>query len=347
MDNVLESQVPDTGKGANPAILEICNLSVDFKTKDGVGKRVLENFNLRLHEGQRIAVVGESGSGNTVLASSILRLLPEANSSGEILFKGENLMEASSRRVSEIRGAEIGMTFQDPLSSLNPIMTVGDQVSEVLRIRGVSKKESSAKTVLLLEELGIEDAASRLNSYPYEFSGGMRQRVLLAMSVIASPSILIADEPTTALDVRVQAQVMATINQLTIKRNLATIFISHDLSVVAGFADYVVVMYAGRVVEEGTVDEIFYRPAHPYTKGLLDSIPSVDQSSEKRLNSIPGVTPEPGQRSNGCVFRERCDRAQETCSAKAPELLVIGEQHLVRCHFPLSQLSSSLSKGMS
>jgi oligopeptide/dipeptide ABC transporter ATP-binding protein len=237
------------------------------------------------------------------------------------------------------------MTFQDPLSSLNPIMTIGDQVSEVLRIRGVSKKEASDRTVVLLQELGIEDASNRLNSYPYEFSGGMRQRVLLAMSVIASPSILIADEPTTALDVRVQAQVMATINQFTSKRNLATIFISHDLSVVAGFADYVVVMYAGRVVEEGPVDEIFYRPAHPYTRGLLDSIPSIDQSSEKRLNSIPGVTPEPGQRSSGCVFRDRCDSAQETCSAKAPELLTAGEKHLVRCHFPLLPLATSRDMG--
>jgi oligopeptide/dipeptide ABC transporter ATP-binding protein len=326
-------------------ILEINNLSIDFRTKDGAERKVLENFNLRLHEGQRIAVVGESGSGKTVMASSILRLLPEAHSSGEILFKGENLMVATSRRVSEIRGAEIGMTFQDPLSSLNPIMTIGDQVSEVLRIRGVSKKEASDRTVVLLQELGIEDASNRLNSYPYEFSGGMRQRVLLAMSVIASPSILIADEPTTALDVRVQAQVMATINQFTSKRNLATIFISHDLSVVAGFADYVVVMYAGRVVEEGPVDEIFYRPAHPYTRGLLDSIPSIDQSSEKRLNSIPGVTPEPGQRSSGCVFRDRCDSAQETCSAKAPELLTTGEKHLVRCHFPLLPLATSRDMG--
>jgi oligopeptide/dipeptide ABC transporter ATP-binding protein len=326
-------------------ILEINNLSIDFRTKDGAERKVLENFNLRLYEGQRIAVVGESGSGKTVMASSILRLLPEAHSSGEILFKGENLMVATSRRVSEIRGAEIGMTFQDPLSSLNPIMTIGDQVSEVLRIRGVSKKEASDRTVVLLQELGIEDASNRLNSYPYEFSGGMRQRVLLAMSVIASPSILIADEPTTALDVRVQAQVMATINQFTSKRNLATIFISHDLSVVAGFADYVVVMYAGRVVEEGPVDEIFYRPAHPYTRGLLDSIPSIDQSSEKRLNSIPGVTPEPGQRSSGCVFRDRCDSAQETCSAKAPELLTTGEKHLVRCHFPLLPLSTSRNMG--
>jgi oligopeptide/dipeptide ABC transporter ATP-binding protein len=326
-------------------ILEINNLSIDFRTKDGAERKVLENFNLRLYEGQRIAVVGESGSGKTVMASSILRLLPEAHSSGEILFKGENLMVATSRRVSEIRGAEIGMTFQDPLSSLNPIMTIGDQVSEVLRIRGVSKKEASDRTVVLLQELGIEDASNRLNSYPYEFSGGMRQRVLLAMSVIASPSILIADEPTTALDVRVQAQVMATINQFTSKRNLATIFISHDLSVVAGFADYVVVMYAGRVVEEGPVDEIFYRPAHPYTRGLLDSIPSIDQSSEKRLNSIPGVTPEPGQRSSGCVFRDRCDSAQETCSTKAPELLTTGEKHLVRCHFPLLPLSTSRNMG--
>jgi len=326
-------------------ILEINNLSIDFRTKDGAERKVLENFNLRLYEGQRIAVVGESGSGKTVMASSILRLLPEAHSSGEILFKGENLMVATSRRVSEIRGAEIGMTFQDPLSSLNPIMTIGDQVSEVLRIRGVSKKEASDRTVVLLQELGIEDAPNRLNSYPYEFSGGMRQRVLLAMSVIASPSILIADEPTTALDVRVQAQVMATINQFTSKRNLATIFISHDLSVVAGFADYVVVMYAGRVVEEGPVDEIFYRPAHPYTRGLLDSIPSIDQSSEKRLNSIPGVTPEPGHRSSGCVFRDRCDSAQETCSAKAPELLTTGEKHLVRCHFPLLPLSTSRNMG--
>jgi oligopeptide/dipeptide ABC transporter ATP-binding protein len=326
-------------------ILEINNLSIDFRTKDGAERKVLENFNLRLYEGQRIAVVGESGSGKTVMASSILRLLPEAHSTGEILFKGENLMVATSRRVSEIRGAEIGMTFQDPLSSLNPIMTIGDQVSEVLRIRGVSKKEASDRTVVLLQELGIEDASNRLNSYPYEFSGGMRQRVLLAMSVIASPSILIADEPTTALDVRVQAQVMATINQFTSKRNLATIFISHDLSVVAGFADYVVVMYAGRVVEEGPVDEIFYRPAHPYTRGLLDSIPSIDQSSEKRLNSIPGVTPEPGQRSSGCVFRDRCDSAQETCSAKAPELLTAGEKHLVRCHFPLLPLATSRDMG--
>jgi len=335
----------DTEMLSSRPILEINNLSIDFRTKDGAERKVLENFNLRLYEGQRIAVVGESGSGKTVMASSILRLLPEAHSSGAILFKGENLMLATSRRVSEIRGAEIGMTFQDPLSSLNPIMTIGDQVSEVLRIRGVSKKEASDRTVVLLQELGIEDAPSRLNSYPYEFSGGMRQRVLLAMSVIASPSILIADEPTTALDVRVQAQVMATINQFTSKRNLATIFISHDLSVVAGFADYVVVMYAGRVVEEGPVDEIFYRPAHPYTRGLLDSIPSIDQSSEKRLNSIPGVTPEPGQRSHGCVFRDRCDRAKETCSTKAPELLTTGEQHLVRCHFPLLPLSISKSKG--
>lgn len=345
MENSMKEQLGDTGIIGSPLILEIKNFSVSFTTKDGVARRVLENFNLRLYEGQRIAVVGESGSGKTVMASSILRLLPDAHSSGEILFKGENLMDASSRRVCEIRGAEIGMTFQDPLSSLNPIMTIGDQVSEVLRIRGVSKKEASDKTVELLHELGIDDAASRLDSFPYEFSGGMRQRVLLAMSVIASPSILIADEPTTALDVRVQAQVMATINQFTSKRNLATIFISHDLSVVAGFADYVVVMYAGRVVEEGPVDEIFYRPAHPYTKGLLDSIPSIDQSSEKRLNSIPGMTPEPGQRSKGCVFRDRCDRAQETCSSQAPELLEIGQRQLVRCHFPLLPLPISANKG--
>jgi len=347
MENVMEKDLWKNGTPDSQLILEIRNLSVDFTTKDGVERKVLENFNLRLHEGQRIAVVGESGSGKTVMASSILRLLPDAHTSGEIFYQGENLVDASDRRIRDIRGAKIGMTFQDPLSSLNPIMTIGDQVSEVLRIRGVSKKEALTKTVQLLEELGIEDAAGRIDSYPYEFSGGMRQRVLLAMSVIASPSILIADEPTTALDVRVQAQVMTTINDYTSNKNLATIFISHDLSVVAGFADYVVVMYAGRVVEEGPVDEIFYRPGHPYTKGLLDSIPSIDQSSEKRLNSIPGMTPEPGQRSTGCVFRDRCDRAQETCFSDIPELLVIDQQHSVRCPFPLLAPPSAIDKGQS
>jgi oligopeptide/dipeptide ABC transporter ATP-binding protein len=291
---------------------------------------IVENLDFSIGVGERVALVGESGSGKSVTARSLMRLDPFVRLSGTVDFDGVDVLRLSEREMSRYRGASIAMVFQDPMSFLDPLMTIGDQVAETLRIRGVDRREARKRALAVLDELGVDRAAQRLDSYPHEFSGGMRQRVVLAMALIGEPRLLIADEPTTALDVRVQDQVLALLDDVSSRRGLAVLFITHDLGVVAGFAERVLVMYSGRIVEDGLVDDIFARPAHPYTRGLIRAVPRIDQEL-KQLYAIPGAPPPPVARPAGCPFHPRCSESMARCQVDVPELLGIGAGR-VACH---------------
>jgi oligopeptide/dipeptide ABC transporter ATP-binding protein len=252
---------------------------------------------------------------------------------GEVTLDGARIDTASEAELTKIRGARIGMVFQDPLNALNPLMTVGRQVAEPLLARGERRADAKAKAVALLSRLGVSDAARGAEAYPHEFSGGMRQRVVMAMALILQPTVLIADEPTTALDVRVQAQVLALLSEVTAERGLAVLLITHDVGIVAGFADRVAVMYSGRIVESGPVEAVFTRPAHPYTSGLMGAVPRLE-SQDKRLTTIPGAPPTPERRPPGCAFAPRCPIATAECSAEAPPARLLTPTRAVRCFHP-------------
>ena len=297
----------------------------------GAGVPIVDGIDFSIGVGERVALVGESGSGKSVTARALMRLDRYARVSGRIDFNGTDLVKLSEREMSRYRGNEIAMVFQDPMSYLDPLMTIGDQVAETLRIRGVGKTEARKRALSVLDELGVDKAAERLNSYPHEFSGGMRQRVVLAMALIGEPRLLIADEPTTALDVRIQDQVLDLLDDVSARRGLAVLFITHDLGVVAGFAERVMVMYSGRLAEDGEVENVFARPLHPYTQGLIKAVPRIDQDLDK-LYAIPGAPPAPIARPGGCAFHPRCSQSFARCSVELPRLLTVGQGARVACH---------------
>jgi oligopeptide transport system ATP-binding protein len=320
-------------------LLEVDDLHVRFRTEDGIVQAVT-GVSFAIRPGEVFAVVGESGSGKTVTALSILGLLPEPPAEiagGRILWRGEDLLTVSAARRREVRGGEIAMIFQDPLTALNPVHTIGDQIMEMVRIhRPVSRQAARARAVEVLELAGISQAADRMRRYPHEFSGGMRQRAMIAMAIACEPQLLIADEPTTALDVTVQAQVLEVLLGIQDEIDSAIMLITHDLGVVAGVADHVMVMYAGREAESGFVDDVFERPAHPYTGGLMASVPRVD-GQEGALLPIGGQPPSMIDVPPGCAFHPRCPyaRLDGPCTQEVPPLHVVEGQSLHRsaCHF--------------
>ncbi len=315
-------------------LLSVRDLRSWFYTDQGIAKAV-DGVSFDVHAGETLGIVGESGCGKTVTSLSILRLLPEPpariSDDSSVLFEGEELTTASERRMRAVRGNEISMIFQEPMSSLNPVYSVGNQITEVLRLhRGLRRAEARAEAVRLLTEVGIPGPEQRVDEYPHQLSGGMRQRVMIAMALSCQPKLLIADEPTTALDVTIQAQILELLADLRERHAMAVLLITHDLGVIAEVCDRVVVMYAGQVVETGTVYEIFADPKHPYTRGLLDSLPSIE-SPGQRLNSIPGTVPSPTEWPSGCRFLERCGLAGEGCDAPQPLLRLEGEGRSARC----------------
>jgi peptide/nickel transport system ATP-binding protein len=316
-------------------LLSVRELLVGFATEGGLLKAV-DGVSFDLAPGEVLAVVGESGSGKSVAAQTILGLTrsPNARIEGSVRMSGEELLEASEAELRRYRGERIGMVFQDPMTSLNPVYRVGEQIVEAIRAhRRVGRDEARRRAIELLDSVGIADAGRRVEDYPHQLSGGMRQRAMIAMALALEPDVLIADEPTTAIDVTIQAQILALIERLNRERDLATILITHDLGVVAEVADRVLVMYAGRVVEEGTLDEIFYDPQHPYTWGLLGSLTRIDRPRPRRLPQIRGAPPSLLGMPPGCAFRPRCPHAFERC-AEPPGLdarLAEAPEHRDRC----------------
>jgi oligopeptide transport system ATP-binding protein len=314
------------------ALLEVKDLRVSFDTPDGEVHAV-SGIDFKLDAGDALAIVGESGSGKTQSMLALMGLLAEnGNASGEALFNGQNLMEMDAKELNNHRGKDIAMIFQDPMTSLNPYLSIDSQMTEVLmHHKGMSHKEATSHAVELLRAVRIPDPEQRIRQYPHEFSGGMRQRVLVAMGLLCEPDILIADEPTTALDVTVQAQITQLMGELRRESNTAIVLITHDLGVVAGLCDRVLVMYAGEVVEYGTVEQIYYQPKHPYTKGLLDSVPRLDDVDDTSLHAIPGNPPNLLALPKGCSFRRRCSQAFEACREK-PAIRDMGDGQMSRCH---------------
>lgn len=320
-------------------ILEIKNLRTAFYS-EGRELVAVDDVSYSVRAGQTVGVVGESGCGKSVTALSIMRLVPDPPGKiigGEILFKGENLANKSMGEMRKIRGNEISMIFQEPMTSLNPVFTIGDQIMEsILLHQGLNKAEAKEKAIEMLRLVGIPAPEQRVDEYPHQLSGGMRQRVMIAIALSCNPSLLIADEPTTALDVTIQAQILDLIAGLQKKLGMAMIMITHDLGVVAEVCDYVVVMYAGKVVEQGTVEDIFRKPSHPYTRGLLNSLPSYGgQAKQGRLETIPGLVPSLTDLPSGCRFQDRCTKKETKCSSAEPTLEKVGDGHAAACYFPV------------
>jgi peptide/nickel transport system ATP-binding protein len=321
-----------------PPLLTVQNLKVSVKNpQTGQIGWILRGIDLVLQEGERLALVGESGCGKSMTALSILHLLPQPPmemTEGSVVFKNRNLNALPEREWRSIRGKEIGMIFQEPSSSLNPVMAVGEQLAETLKIHlGLNREEIHDKIVSLLAEVGLPDPDRIMRQYPHQLSGGMCQRVMIAMAIACKPSFLIADEPTTALDVTVQTQVLELLFRMTEQHRLAVLFITHDLRIVKGYADRVAILYLGQVVEEGAPGEIFNHPQHPYTEGLLASIPGFAQKG-KALFSIRGSVPSPFEVTKGCAFAHRCQRVESSCREASPELIELTKGHQVRCFYP-------------
>ena len=315
-------------------VLEVRDIRTRFHTQDGVVHAV-NGISFDLDEGELLGVVGESGSGKSVTMMSLLKLLPMPPAeivSGRALLEGENLIALDVERLRRVRGAHVGFIFQDPMTSLNPVLTVGYQLTEPLRVHlGLSRAAARRRAVELLELVGIPMAASRLSDFPHQFSGGMRQRVMIAIALACDPKVLIADEPTTALDVTIQAQILDLVKRLRRELGMAIIWITHDLGVVAGLADRVMVMYGGLVVERARVNELYARPRHPYTQGLLRTLPRLDGTRSERLESIAGQPPNLGRAPAACPFAPRCDHAFERCWRENPVLEAVVEGHEVAC----------------
>ena len=329
----------NTRPAATDTVLEVDNLSVSFPTEDGLVKAV-RGVSYTLRRGETLGIVGESGSGKSVTSLALMGLLPtSAKITGSARFRGEELLGKNDREMSKIRGKNLAMIFQDPLTSLNPVYTVGKQIAEAVLVHhDVSKRAAWDRAVDLLKVVGIPFPEQRVNNYPHEMSGGMRQRVVIAIAMANNPEVMIADEPTTALDVTVQAQVLEALEAARTEIGAALVLITHDLGVIAGHADRVCVMYAGKLVESGTVDDIFYRPRMPYALGLLGSLPRVDEGRDARLTPIVGTPPSLLNLPPGCPFRPRCPLAQDICEEVEPDLLEVepGGRHAAACHFSTS-----------
>jgi oligopeptide/dipeptide ABC transporter ATP-binding protein len=324
-------------------LLEVKGLKVRFTTEDGV-VRAVDDVSFELDRGKVLGIVGESGSGKSVTAMTVLGLTRDKNTAfeGEVIYRGENLLALPESRLRDVRGAEIAMIFQDPMTSLNPVYTVGNQIVEaIVTHEQVSKQEAKRRTVELLRQVGIPNPQQRVDDYPHQFSGGMRQRAMIAMAISCNPDVLIADEPTTALDVTIQAQILELLDRLRADFDSAVILITHDLGVVAEVADEIAVMYAGRIVERATKRQLFYDPQHPYTWGLLGSIPRLDRPKPKKLASIEGMPPSLINLPQGCKFRPRCPHAFDKCFEE-PELANRVEErgHLDRCWLSVEEKRS-------
>lgn len=319
-------------------LLDVKNLNVSFKTTDGTVNAV-NDVSFSLSKGQTLGIVGESGSGKTQIAFAIMGLLAQnGTASGSIKFDGQEILNAPLAAINKIRAEQIAMVFQDPMTSLNPYMRVADQMAEVLvHHKNMSRSDAVAECVRMLDAVRIPDAKGRIGLYPHEFSGGMRQRVMIAMSLLCQPDILIADEPTTALDVTVQAQIMTLLSDLQRDFNMATVLITHDLGVVAGFCEQVMVLYGGRIQEEAAVKPIFSDPTHPYTKGLLKAIPRIDDEGEE-LSSIPGNPPNMTRAPKGCPFEPRCSFRQDRCVTELAPLEEFEPGRLRACHRPVEEI---------
>ena len=313
-------------------LLEVKDLRVSFDTPEGEVHAV-SGIDFNLEPGDALAIVGESGSGKTQSMMALMGLLAEnGHATGQALFKGKDLMQMGPPELNQCRGKEIAMIFQDPMTSLNPYLSIEKQMVEVLmHHQGLNRREAREHAIEMLRAVRIPDAGDRILQYPYEYSGGMRQRVMVAMGLLCEPDILIADEPTTALDVTVQAQITQLMDELRRQSKTAVVLITHDLGVVAGLCDRVLVMYAGEVVEFGSVEQIYYTPKHPYTRGLLESVPRLDHVEDTELHAIPGNPPNLLKLPRGCSFRSRCTQAFETCREK-PELKDDGHGRVIRCH---------------
>ena len=321
--------------GRNGNILEVKDLRTYFKTEDGTVKAV-DGISFELKRGETLGIVGESGSGKSVTNLSIIRLIPDPPGkivSGEIIFDGEDILSMPPDEVRKIRGKRIAMIFQDPMTSLNPFLRISKQLMELTRLHlGYTKQQAYSHAIEMLETVGIPDAAARVDSYPHEFSGGMRQRVMIAMALSCEPELLIADEPTTALDVTIQAQILELIRKLKQETGTSVILITHDLGVVAGMTDHIIVMYAGKVFEQAPTRELFACPGNPYTKGLLRSVP--DPTSEQgALYQIPGLPPDVAHLPPGCPFAPRCERAEDICRKEFPPFVRLNPDHHSLCHF--------------
>ena len=321
-----------------PDLLQVKNLQTSFFTPEGE-VRAIDGVSFEIGEGKTLGLVGESGCGKSVTSLSIMRLIPSPPGKivgGEILYRGRDLLKLNNEEMRKIRGNEISMIFQEPMTSLNPVFTVGNQIGEAIRLhQGLGKRETRQKTIEMLRLVKIADPESRVDAYPHQLSGGMRQRVMIAMALSCNPSLLIADEPTTALDVTIQAQILELMKELQQKiGGMALLLITHDLGVVAEQADEVAIMYAGKIVERASTKAIFNHPFHPYTVGLLNSLPGAGALKKKRLDAIPGVVPSPLHLPSGCRFRDRCPRAAELCAEKEPPLENKETGHPAACHFP-------------
>ena len=319
-------------------LLEVKDLKVSFRTEDGL-VRAVDGISFSVDEGEVVGIVGESGSGKSVTMMSVMRLINDPNAiyEGEILYKGRNLMGVSQDAMREVRGEEIAMIFQDPMTSLNPVYTVGWQIEEQLNEHNdLNKGQARQRAIALLTQVGIPKPEQRIDDYPHQFSGGMRQRVMIALALSCNPDLLIADEPTTALDVTIQAQILELVKSLKREFGSAVVLITHDLGVVADIADRILVMYAGRIVEEGNKEQIFYDPQHPYTWGLLGSIARLDRPKARRLTAIAGQPPSLINRPQGCSFRPRCPQAFDRCRSEDPKLTgKVGDGHVDACHLPV------------
>ncbi|MBY0337674.1 MAG: ABC transporter ATP-binding protein [Acetobacteraceae bacterium] len=321
-----------------PVLLEVDGLQTHFRTMDGVN-RAVDGVSFQVRAGETMAIVGESGCGKSVTAMSILRLIPEppGKLAGAIRFQGRDLLKLSDREMRDIRGNEISMIFQEPMTSLNPVLSNGQQIGETLRLhQGMNAQQAEERAVEMLKLVGIPEPGRRVREYPHQLSGGMRQRVMIAIALACNPKLLIADEPTTALDVTIQAQILDLMRDLKTRVGAAIVLITHDLGVVAEVAERVVVMYAGKVVEEAPVRELFAHPRHPYTQGLLGSVPKLGSSltgTTSRLAEIPGLVPSLKQKIPGCVFATRCPKVTDFCRANAPALKEKAPRHVAACHY--------------
>jgi len=319
----------------NNYLLDIQNLKTYFSVRGQTAKAV-DDINLTIQAGQTLGLVGESGCGKSVTAHSIIQLIPDPPGKivgGKIFFEGDNLLDYSEARMRKIRGNRISMIFQEPMTSLNPVFSVGDQVAEVIRLhQGLSRKDTQKRVIEMFQLVGIPAAETRLTDYPHQMSGGMRQRVMIAMALACNPRLMIADEPTTALDVTIQAQILDLMNKLKEETGAAILFITHDLGVIAEMAQHVAVMYAGKRVEFADVNTLFSNPKHPYTKGLLESIPTVGRkTSDGKLSTISGTVPSLYNLPDGCLFSDRCPDVFDDCRSVEPQMYNVGKNHIARC----------------